>query len=107
MKPILFILLILLLGSILGLRYYWVMMDWDQRDTEQQTWQQEKEKRIFLDHGDVRYHAEVFYAVAVLLTKRIYPNWKMIFLIERDFAYHSGLFAFWEKHVKEGILGKL
>ena len=64
-------------------------------------------KRIFIDNGGFPYHGEVVYAVAVLMTKRIYPDWTMKFILSKYYAKRSGVLGFWRKHVREGVLGEL
>ena len=63
--------------------------------------------RIFLDHGDVEYHAEVFYPIAVLMTMRHWPRMNLTFVVDKKFAQVTGLDAFWKKHASEGVLSKI
>ena len=62
--------------------------------------------RIFLDHGGLIFHAEVFYPVAVLLTRFHWPGVNLTFVVNKRFAELSGLQPFWEKHSLEGVLGE-
>lgn len=63
--------------------------------------------RIFLDHGGLFFHSEVFYPVAVLLTQRLYSSSNLTFVVHKQFAQRTGLLRFWQKHATEGILGKI
>ena len=63
-------------------------------------------KRVFLDHGGLFIHNEVFYPVAVLITERVFPTSNITFVIEKQYAERTGLLDFWEKHAEEGVLGE-
>ena len=58
---------------------------------------------VFLDHGGVVWHAEVFYAVAKMLERKYWASHKSRtkFLIEGHFAKKSGLAVFWDRFVKD------
>ena len=59
---------------------------------------------VFLDHGDVAYHGEVFYSVALLVVNKLRSrssadDLRVVFLISESFGEKSGLRAFWSKYV--------
>ena len=58
---------------------------------------------VFLDHGGVTWHSEVFYAVAKMLERRYRASHhsKVSFLVEAHFARRTGLLQFWTRHATD------
>ena len=57
---------------------------------------------VFLDHGGVDYHAEVFFDVASLVLQKQQeenPGRNITFIVSNTFAEKSGLKRFWQKYV--------
>ncbi|CAE7843458.1 unnamed protein product, partial [Symbiodinium microadriaticum] len=65
--------------------------------------------RVFLDHGGMDFHGEVFFSVASLIMKKIRgnpdtANRQVVFLISEWFGEASGLRVFWSKYVTKNSL---
>jgi hypothetical protein len=72
--------------------------------------------RVFLDHGGLPYHSEVFFSVATLVMRihnrtaakaaaRGEKSVTVMFLISHSFAMKSGLKVFWERYQAGRTLG--
>lgn len=64
------------------------------------------QSNVFLDHGGLKYHAEVFYSVAnLVVTKILATQTNIKFTVDYSFANSTGLIPFWQKYWNSSVLG--